>query len=65
MIEFQRERIAERRKLLGFSQADVAGKIGISKSAYNRMELGKQKIDVELLPRFADALLCKVKFFYT
>jgi transcriptional regulator with XRE-family HTH domain len=64
MLEFKRERIAQRRKLLGFTQKDVAERLGISEAAYNRMENGSRKIAAERLPEIAEALLCKVKFFY-
>ncbi len=63
-MEFRVERLAERRKLLGFTQKDVADRLGISVPTYCRYEKGTRKIDAEFLPKVAEALFCKVKFFY-
>lgn len=45
--------LRERKKL---RQEDMAERLGLSQSAYSRMETGEARLDAELLPRIAEAL---------
>jgi len=50
------ELIREKRKEKGITQADMAGKLGISQSAYKDIELGKTDLKVRTLQQIADVL---------
>ena len=50
------ELIRERRKELGITQADMAGKLGISQSAYKDIEIGKTDLKVKTLEQIAKIL---------
>jgi len=48
--------IAEVRQDRGFTQAELAQRLGTSQSAVNRIERGKQNVSMETLSRISDAL---------
>ncbi len=65
MAEFNLQAIADRRKQLGISTADMAEKLNMpNPSVYWKYEHGKYKFRAEDLPRLADALKCSVSRFY-
>jgi transcriptional regulator with XRE-family HTH domain len=49
-------RIKTFRTMRGFTQEDVASKIGVDQNKYSRIETDKQKVDDELLEKIADTL---------
>ncbi len=55
-LEAMLELIRERRKEKGFTQAEMAAKLGISQSAYKDIELGKTDLKVRTLQQIADFL---------
>ena len=53
--------IANRRKELGLTQADMAEKLGMSSApAYNKYEKGTYKFNADAVPLLANALNCEV-----
>ena len=52
------DRVAERRKELGLSQADVADLVGTTQSAIARLESGGRPPRIDTLLRLAAALDC-------
>jgi phage repressor protein C with HTH and peptisase S24 domain len=54
-----RNRIAERRRQLGLTKAEVARRLGTSKQHYGRLESGETGLDAEWLRRLAKALTCR------
>lgn len=50
------QRVAARRKALGWTQAALAEKIGVAEETMSRMESGKVAISLERLARFCDLL---------
>ena len=52
--------IREIRKLKGFTQTDVAKRIGINQKAYSKMELGKTQLNWEKLNTIAEILSVNV-----
>jgi transcriptional regulator with XRE-family HTH domain len=57
--------IKKRRTDLELSCGEVAEKLGMSISTYNRYENGHYKLNAEVLPMLAKVLKCKIKNFYT
>lgn len=57
--------IRQRRADLELTCGEVAEKLGMSASAYNRYERGLYKFDAEMLPMLAKALKCNIKNFFT
>jgi y4mF family transcriptional regulator len=45
-----------RRKDLGLSQADLAGRVGVSRAWINAMEAGKPSVEFDLVLRLVDHL---------
>jgi transcriptional regulator with XRE-family HTH domain len=54
------DRVAERRKQLGLSQADVADLTGTTQSAIARLEAGGRPPRIDTLLRIAEALDCEL-----
>lgn len=50
------ERIAELRKLKGFSQADLAKNVGMSRPSLAQIELGNRNVDIRELQKFSMVL---------
>lgn len=50
------KRIKERRVELGLSQAELGKRLGISKGAISSVETGKERLTLDRLARYADAL---------
>lgn len=48
------EKLASCRKAAGMTQAELAAKVGISKSAVSMYERGNREPEIELLEKFAD-----------
>ena len=63
-------KIAERRKKLqwdrrgGFTQKDVADKLGISREGYCHYEKGRNEVSLSALPRLAEILEVPVTYFF-
>ena len=64
MATFDLLYIRERRQKLELTCAEVAEKLGMSTSSYNRYERGLNKFNADMLPALANVLKCKVKNFY-
>lgn len=58
MIHEKIRDLRERKKL---RQEDMADRLGLSQSAYSRMETGEARLDAELLPRIAEILEAKIE----
>lgn len=54
------DRVAERRKELGLSQADLADLVATTQSAIARLESGGRPPRIDTLLRIADALDCEL-----
>lgn len=54
------ERIRERRKILGFSQEDLAHESGLDRSYVGRVERGQQNLTILALIKLCDAMRCDV-----
>ena len=52
--------IAERRRALGFSQADVAKELGVDQTAVHSWEVGKTMPAAKRLPALAKLLNCTI-----
>lgn len=50
------QRIQKVRKLLGYTQADVAAMIGISTSHYGKIEVGKSAPSIDVMVELAEQL---------
>lgn len=48
--------VAEKRKQLGYSQDDMAAKLGVKQSYYSRMERGQANPTLDKLRRWAESL---------
>ncbi len=57
------ERIKQAREYLGFSQDDVAGYVGISRSAVSLLESGQRKIEIVELDKLSVLLERPITFF--
>jgi len=55
------EKIRGLRDKKGLRQEDMAERLGISQSAYSRMETGEARLDAELLPRIAKILEVRIE----
>lgn len=65
MAKFNLQAIADRRKQLGISTANMAEKLNMpNPSVYWKYEHGKYKFRAEDLPKLADVLKCSVSRFY-
>jgi len=58
LAEQLRERVIERRKAMGLTQAAVADFLSISKGRYNHYERGIRRFPLSLIPSLAAALDC-------
>lgn len=58
-------RVAAARQLAGFTQHELATRLGLSRSAVTRIELGQRHLDLLELARLADALGRTVAWFLT
>jgi transcriptional regulator with XRE-family HTH domain len=58
------ENISDRRRRLGFSQKELAERLGISQDAMARMERGKIAPKMGRLQDIADNLQCTVAFLF-
>ena len=54
-------RIAELRKQKGWSQAELAEKVGISRQHINRVENGQYSTGIDIISRITDALGCNLE----
>lgn len=52
------QRVIERRKELGLTQAQVSNRLGISQPAYAQIESGKSCPSLDVVERVATALEC-------
>lgn len=57
--------IQKRRKDLELTCGEVAEKLGMTISSYNRYERGIYKFNADTLPLLAKTLKCNIKNFYT
>jgi len=57
----KRERLFQKRKEMSLTQAEVAKKAGIDRTAYTRIEGGKRNPSVEVALKIAHALNCCVE----
>ncbi|EAC8114329.1 TPA: helix-turn-helix transcriptional regulator [Listeria monocytogenes] len=65
-IEIDLKYIREKRESLGFSQKDMAIKLGFKNaSTYLKYETGEYKIKAEMLPLLAKILKCNISNFFT
>ncbi|EAD4096380.1 XRE family transcriptional regulator [Listeria monocytogenes] len=65
-IEIDLKYIREKREFLGFSQKDMAAKLGFKNaSTYLKYETGEYKIKAEMLPLLAKILKCNISNFFT
>jgi transcriptional regulator with XRE-family HTH domain len=48
--------IGEKRKILGFSQQDIADRLGISKAQYSKIESGQSKLSIDRTVSLAEIL---------
>ena len=56
LIDRIAQRLADRRRALGLTQAVLAEKIGVAEETMSRMESGKVAISLERLAKFCDLL---------
>jgi transcriptional regulator with XRE-family HTH domain len=54
-------RLRCRRKEIGLSQQDVAGRVGLTRTMLNQLEMGRAPIPLEHLPALAQALALEPK----
>ncbi len=57
------ERIARRRKRLGWSQADLARRVGVTVETQCRRERGRLAFSVDVLAVYAEAMAVTVSWF--
>lgn len=65
MKQFNPGRLAERRKKLRMTQFQVAKEAGLSLASISYIEKGKKKPKANTLIKLANALRCKVDYFFT
>ena len=61
--DLNHEMILLRRRMLGFTQAQVADSLGVSQGFLSKLEQGLKEIDVPLLDKLCDVLRCRRSFF--
>jgi len=52
--------LLHKRKKCGFTQQEMADKVGIERTSYNRIERGKRKPSVDIAIKIANVLNVKV-----
>lgn len=55
-------RLREQREYLGFTQLEVAGVLGISRSALSLVESGKRRVRVSELKQLANLYRCSIRY---
>lgn len=52
-------KVKERRLLLGLTQSQIAERLGVSQSRYQRIEAGRYPPGLDVISRVAEALGCR------
>lgn len=63
-IGFISSNIRAYRARMGYSQQDMADKLGVSRISYNDYEVNPQKLKVATLTKIADILNCNLEDFF-